>query len=111
MNRSKGGNVMIRSVFKPELILLYVVFCIIGAGFEWLYGAFWGAIGITPWIYPDSPVHYTSLEGLPLWGFSGFICVSAYKTIADKRIKSLAGAIVPIILAALWIVFCSYVLQ
>ncbi len=92
-------------------LLLYLVFCIIGAGFEWCYGALWDMVGTAPWIYPDSPLRYASLEGLPLWGFGGLVCVSVYRAITDRRSKLLLGAIPPIMLTILWIVFYSKVLQ
>ncbi len=92
-------------------LVLYFVFCIIGAGLEWCYGAFWDTVGTAPWAYPDSPLRYTSLEGLPLWGFGGLVCVSVYRPITDRRAKLLLGTIAPIILGMFWIVVYSNVLQ
>ena len=92
-------------------LVLYLVFCIIGAGLEWCYGAFWDTVGTAPWIYTDSPLHYTSLEGLPLWGFGGLVCVSVYRATTNRRAKLLLGTIVSVILAMLWIVFYSNVLE
>lgn len=87
-----------------NIIFLYVVFCLVGAGLEWGYGAFWNLVGSTPWIYPHSPIHYTSLGGLPLWGFGGFIIVAIYKSVTQRRVKPLVGVVAPLLLAMLWIV-------
>ena len=84
-------------------LLLYVLFCLIGAGLEWCYGTFWSIVGIPPWIYPNSPVHFTSLEVLPLWGVGGLICVSVYQTVLQRKAGFLLGVIPLLILAALWI--------
>ena len=84
-------------------LILYFTLCIIGGGLEWCYGAFWNVVGTTPWIYPNSPLHYTSLEGLPLWGFGGLITVSVYLAVLQRKAKFLLAAIPPLVLAALWI--------
>ncbi len=68
-------------------------------------------VGTAPWTYPDSPLRYTSLAMVPLWGFGGLICVSVYRAIVNKKAKLLLGAGVSIILAMLWIAFYSSVLQ
>lgn len=86
-----------------NIIFLYVVFCLVGAGLEWGYGAFWNIVGTTPWIYPNSPIHYTSLEGLPLWGFGGFIIVAIYKAITQMKPRLLVNILAPLVLAILWI--------
>lgn len=92
---------------RKNYIFLYLLFCLIGAGLEWGYGAFWNVVGTTPWIYPDSPIHYTSLEGLPLWGLGGFIIVAMYKAISWRKAKHLLGMIPPMILGVLWIIVYS----
>lgn len=88
-----------------QYLILWFLFCIIGAGLEWAYGVFWSMVGSTPWIYPTSPLHYTSLEMLPLWGFGGLICISIYKSIVERKVKLLTNAVIPLVLAALWILF------
>ncbi len=94
-----------------EVIILYVVFCIVGAGLEWCYGTFWDTVGVAPWGYPDSGLRYTSLEGLPLWGLGGLICVSIYTAVSRRNAKWLFGMLISLVLAALWILFYSKVLQ
>lgn len=83
---------------------LYVLFCIIGTILEWSYGHLWSLVGGTaPWLYPNSPLGYTSLEVIPLWGFGGLICVSVYRALIEKKLRPLLGAGLSLILAALWI--------
>jgi hypothetical protein len=94
-----------------KVVVLYLIFCLIGAGIEWGYGAFWDIVGVTPWVYPYSWLHYTSLEELPLWGFGGLICVSIYIAVTRKNIKLLFGMVISLVLAALWILFYSNVFQ
>jgi hypothetical protein len=94
-----------------EIVFLYLIFCLVGAGLEWGYGAYWDMVGVTPWVYPDSWPHYTALETLPLWGFGGLICVSIYLTVKRRNIRWLSGILVSLVLAALWILFYSWVFQ
>lgn len=82
---------------------LYILFCLIGAGLEWCYGTFWSLVGTTPWIYSNSPLHYTSLEGLPLWGFGGLLIVSVYEFVMKRRAKLLLGVVAPLLLGVLWV--------
>lgn len=88
---------------RKDYIFLYLLFCLIGAGLEWCYGAFWDVVGVTPWVYPNSPLHYTSLEGLPLWGFGGLVAMSVYKSFMQRKAKLLLGTVAPLLLAALWV--------
>ena len=87
-----------------KYVTLYVLFCLVGAGLEWSYGKLWGIIGTAPWKYADSPLYYTSLETVPLWGFGGLICVSIYQSFSKGKLKPLLGLIPSLILAAAWIV-------
>ena len=86
-----------------KYIALYLLFCVVGAGLEWSYGQFWNLLGTTPWLYADSPLHYTSLEGVPLWGFGGLICVSIYLSLSKGKIRYLSGLIPSLVMAAAWI--------
>ena len=97
-------------MFK-DYIIMYPIFCLVGAGLEWCYGAFWDIVGVAPWTYPNSWLQYTSLEGLPLWGFGGLICVSIFLTIKQRSAKLLLGAGISLGLAALWILLYSSLFQ
>jgi hypothetical protein len=90
-------------------VFLYLLFCLVGAGLEWCYGAFWDLVGVAPWTYPGSPLHYTSLEMLPLWGAGGLICVFIYRSATQRSAKPLAGVIIALALATLWISLFSFV--
>jgi len=94
-----------------DYIILYLIFCLIGAGLEWGYGAFWDVVGVAPWTYHNSWLHYTSLEGIPLWGFGGLICVSVYTAVTQRSVKLLFGMVISMVLAALWILLYSAVFQ
>ena len=92
-------------VTLKHYVILYIIFCLIGVGLEWSYGALWNIVGTTPWLYPDSPLHYTSFEGVPLWGVGGLVCISVYNAIIKREVKQLLGVIPPLLLAVLWIIF------
>ncbi len=89
-------------------VFLYLIFCLVGAGLEWGYGIFWSVVGATPWLYPNSPLSYTSLEVLPQWGFGGLVCVSIYRALLWKKPRFLLGVIPPLVLAALWILIYTW---
>lgn len=86
-----------------EGAVLYVVFCFVGAALELSYGAFWSMVGAAPWIYPNSPLHHTSLAVLPLWGFGGLLCVSIYRALLRREVRFLLLTMPLVALAALWI--------
>ncbi len=90
------------------MVMLYLTFLVVGGGLEWCYGKLWDVVGVTPWTYPNSPLRYTSLEMLPLWGFGGLIWMYVYRGITQRSAKLLAGTIVPLILGALWIIIWSW---
>jgi hypothetical protein len=94
-----------------RIVVTYIAFCLVGAGLEWCYGAFWDVVGTAPWMYPNSPWRYTCLEGVPLWGFGGFVAIAVYRAVRDRSARRLLGAVVPLVLAALWILFCTLVLS
>lgn len=94
-----------------RIIITYLTFCLVGAGLEWCYGAFWDVVGIAPWIYPNSFLRYTCLQGVPLWGLSGFVAVSVYRTVRDRSAKGLLGVVIPLTLAVLWILFYTFILS
>jgi len=90
--------------FKSWL-MLYLLFGVLGVALEWCYGALWDVVSSSPWVYPDSPLYYSSLAGLPLWGFGGIICVVVYNVIKEKDTRLLRGMIIPLFLSVLWILF------
>lgn len=89
-------------------IVLYVIFCLVGAGVEWCYGAFWDLIGEPPWLYPESPLLYTSLDWMPLWGFAAFTIHPIYRSVTERKPKLLKGIVAPLALAMLWIAIYSW---
>lgn len=91
-----------------DYVLLYLIFCIIGAGLEWGYGILWNVVGTTPWLYPNSPLCYTSLEVLPQWGFGGLVSIAIYRALLGGKVRFLLAAIPPLVLAALWILIYTW---
>lgn len=96
-------NKMIMKDILRWKLPFYIASCLIGAFLEWAYGTFWAVIGTAPWIYSNS-LHYTSLEGLPLWGLGAFVCISVYKAIFQRKARPLLGVILPTLLALFWII-------
>lgn len=93
-----------------QYLALFPIFCLVGFGLEWCYGAFWNVVGTTPWIYPNSVLHYTSFEGIPLWGIGGLICILIYRAIHQQNTRPLLGIVPLLALDALWILFYSLVI-
>jgi hypothetical protein len=93
-----------------DVVLLYVVFCIAGTALEWLYGVYWDWLGDSPWVYGNSPLRYTSLEAMPLWGMGGLICVGIYSAFR-RGWRRLLWVIPPVVLAALWILVYELVIK
>jgi hypothetical protein len=94
-----------------DILVLYVILCLVGAILEWAYGTLWSLCGQAPWIYPNSIFRYTSLEGLPLWGLGGLICVTIYRTYSNRSWKIAMGIIPLLALAAIWVLIHGLVIQ
>lgn len=88
-------------------VILYVTFCVSGTLFELAYGALWSVVGTAPWIYPSSPMYYTSLAVLPLWGCVGLIGISIYHTLLHKKLKFMRVALIAMVAAALYVIAYS----
>jgi len=86
---------------------IFVIFALLGTGLEWVYGRFWDLVGTAPWLYPGSFLHYTCLEGMPLWGLGGILGFSIYQALTSREAKRLLGVIPPLLLAAVWIIVYS----
>jgi len=91
--------------------VIFLIFAVLGLLLEWGYGTLWSIIGTCPWIYPNSPIVYSSLEGMPLWGFGGVFGIALYRAIAGRNIRELKWALISTILAILWVLFCGLVLS
>lgn len=98
------------NLVKPasKSVVLYVVFCVVGAASELSYGAFWSMVGAAPWTYPSSSLHYTSLAVLPLWGLGGLLCVSLYRALLRRELRFLLLMIPLMALAISWILIYSW---
>jgi len=92
-----------------EYVILWLLFAIIGTALELGYGAFWSAVGTTPWTYPYSALHHTSWAVFPGWGFGGLVCASVYRAFVGRNPRLLLTAIVPLVLSAAWIVIYSLI--
>jgi len=99
---------MIRHLTFKHCLILFVMFCIIGTTLEWCYGAFWDIVGNTPWKYPNSFLHYTSLEGIPLWGVGGLIAILIYKAVNCRTARPLFLIIPLLAFDVLYIVIYSW---
>lgn len=88
-------------------VIIFLVFAVVGPVLEWCYGKLWSITGSSPWVYPNSILEHTSFEGIPLWGFGGLIGFSIYRAILDRSLKRLLGAIIPLLLAVIWILLYS----
>jgi hypothetical protein len=94
-----------------DILVLYIILCVVGAIVELAYGTLWSLCGQAPWIYPDSIMRYTSFECLPLWGLGGLICITIYRAYSNRSWRISAGIIPPLALAALWVLFHGLVVQ
>lgn len=92
-------------------VLIFLIFAVLGLLLEWGYGTLWSIVGVTPWIYPNSPLHYSGFEGMPLWGLGGIFGISLYRAITERKARDLLGMLASTILAVLWVLFCALVLS
>jgi len=76
---------------------LFVLFAALGTLFECLIGAVWSLMGRCPYVYPGSPLVYTSWRVAPLWGLGGLQGVALYEAVRRRRLRMLAYW------AALWV--------
>ena len=98
-------------MYWGRYLCFFLTFCFLGPTLTWIFGTFWDMVGTTPWVYPNSPLHYTTLEIIPLWGFGAFIFASLYDAFTEREWRLVLGAILPLFLGILWVVFYSVILQ
>jgi len=91
-----------------KYIIFFVTFALVGAALEYAYGKLWSLFGAAPWIYPNSPLQYTSLEGMPMWGFGGLASIGIYKCITEKSARHIPKIIIPLGLSALWVLLYTH---
>jgi hypothetical protein len=94
-----------------DILVLYVILCLVGTILEWAYGTLWDLCGEAPWIYPNSILRYTSFESIPLWGLGGLICVTIYRAYSSRSWKITVGIIPLLALAAVWVLIHGLVIQ
>jgi hypothetical protein len=86
---------------------LFLLFCGWGLFFEWFFGFFWSTVGSSPWIYPNSPLRYTSWEVTPIWGFGGLTIIQLSKAVRERDKRALVYVGILQILSILWIAILS----
>jgi hypothetical protein len=85
-------------------VVLFLLFCAWGVYFEWFSGFFWSIVGSTPWIYPDSPLRYTSWQVIPLWGLGGLAVLQLTKAVRRRDKLALAYAAGFQLLTLIWMI-------
>ena len=68
-------------------VLLFVVFALYGTFMEWVVGVVWSRLGTCPYVYPRSPLLYTDLKMLPLWGVCGLQGVAIYLLLKERKLS------------------------
>ena len=91
-------------------IELFLLFCGWGLFFEWFWGYLWSMVGSSPWIYPNSPLRYTSWKVIPLWGFGGLTVTQLYQAVRCRDKLPLVYVGMLQILSILWIAALSAVI-
>ena len=85
----------------------FLLLCAWGFFFEWFFGFFWSVIGSSPWIYPNSPLTYTSWKVAPLWGLGVLTVLQLHKIIKERDKRDLYWVAVLQALSMLWIAILS----
>jgi len=70
-------------------VLLFVVFAFYGTFMEWVVGVVWSVFGTCPYVYSGSPLLYTELKMLPLWGVGGLQGVAIYLLLKEWKLSRL----------------------
>ena len=95
---------------KPKVLLWSALFCVAavyGTFMEWAVGSIWGRIGDCPYIYPNSPITYSSFLMMPLWGFVGLQAAVIYLAIAQKKPKMLLWLLLLVVLTAILVLILA----
>jgi len=86
---------------------LFALFCAWGFFWEWFFGFVWSVLGDPCWIYPASPLIYTSWKVAPLWGLGGLQGVALYIVVKDRSLRKLVHVVMLTLLALLWVAVVS----
>jgi len=65
------------------------VAAIYGTFMEWAIGSIWDRVGECPYVYPGSPLTYSSFIMTPVWGLAGLQAIVIYLAIARREPKML----------------------
>ena len=87
-----------------KYVAAFAASAVLGPTLEWAIGKLSARIGTAPYIYPASPLRYTSFEVVPLWGFAGVIGVALYEAYRVREGKYVRDAILAAALAAGWVI-------
>ena len=65
--------------------VIFIVAAVYGTFMEWAMGSIWDIVGECPYVYPDSPITYSSFIMMPVWGLAGLQAVVVYLTIRRRK--------------------------
>ena len=65
--------------------VLFVVAAVYGTFMEWAIGSIWDIVGECPYVYPASPITYSSIIMMPMWGLVGLQAVVIYLAIKRRK--------------------------
>ena len=66
-------------------LVIFLVAAVYGTFMEWAMGFIWDMAGECPYVYPASPMTYSSFIMMPVWGLAGLQAVVVYLAIAHRR--------------------------
>lgn len=93
---------------KPLLwLVLFFVAAVYGFFMEWAMGSIWGGIGECPYIYPNSPLTYSSFIMMPVWGLAGLQAIVIYLAIAHKKPRMLLWLLGLVVLTVILVVILA----
>ncbi|MFC1905658.1 hypothetical protein ACFLXL_02485 [Chloroflexota bacterium] len=70
-------------------LVLFLAAAVYGTFMEWAIGAIWDIVGECPYVYPASPLTYSSLIMMPVWGLAGLQAAVIYLAITRRQLKML----------------------
>jgi len=88
-------------------LILFLVGAVYGLFMEWAIGSIWDRVGECPYVYPGSPLTYSSFIMAPVWGLAGLQVIVIYLAITRRKPKILLWLLVLVALTIVLMVLTS----
>jgi hypothetical protein len=90
-------------------LVLFLLAAVYGTFMEWAIGSIWDIAGESPYVYPASPITYSSIIMMPFWGLAGLQAIVIYLAITRRKATMLFWLLGLVVLTVILVVILASV--